>query len=141
VDDETKRAVEEANAAFYRALESSRIERMDEVWSHEEPVRCVHPGWELITGWPRVRESWVRIFEGGQKMRVHPTEVCTQVSGEFAWVTCIENITLFNDESFDTAQAVATNLFLLRDGRWLMAHHHTSLIPMIVSEADAETIQ
>jgi hypothetical protein len=74
-------------------------------------------------------------------MRVHPTEVWTQVAGEFAWITCIENITLFNDESFDTAQAVATNLFVFRGGRWLMAHHHTSLIPMIVNEADGETIQ
>jgi len=48
--------VEEANTAFYRALESGMLERMDDVWAHEDWVRCVHPGWDLLTGWIRVKQ-------------------------------------------------------------------------------------
>ncbi len=81
-------SVEEANTAFYRALESGMLERMDEVWAHEDWVKCVHPGWDLLTGWHRVRESWEMIFESGQKLRATPSDVWVQAIGDFAWVTC-----------------------------------------------------
>jgi ketosteroid isomerase-like protein len=139
--DENKAEVEEANAAFYRAAESGLIERMEEVWAHEEWVRCVHPGWDLIAGWRQVRESWANIFEGGQKMRIFASDVSVYASGGFAWVTCTENITVFYETSFDTAQAVATNLFVRRSGRWLMVHHHASPVPMFMTEAASDTIQ
>jgi ketosteroid isomerase-like protein len=138
---EDRIGVEEANNAFYRALESGQLDRMAEVWAHDDSVRCIHPGWAMISSWPRVRDSWERIFEGGQKMRASPTDVNVDTIGELAWVTCTENITVFNDESFDTAQAAATNLFVRRDGRWLMVHHHASPIPMIVSEESSDRIQ
>jgi len=138
---EDRISVEQANTAFYRALESSLIERMDEVWAHEPWVRCVHPGWDMLTGWLQVRESWMMIFEGGQKMRASPSDVSVYLSGDFAWVSCTENITIFNESSFDSAQAVATNLFIRRDGRWLMVHHHASPIPLIVPDNSSDTIQ
>src|SRR6201991_3047616 len=138
---EGKILIEQGNAGFYRALESNLLERMEEVWAHEDWVRCVHPGWDLIVGWPRVRESWEMIFEGGQRMRASPSEVWVQVIGDLAWVTCLENITVFGESSFDSAQAAATNLFISRDNRWLMVHHHASPIPMIVPDASSEVIQ
>ena len=141
MNSEDRISVEQANTAFYRALESSLIERMDEVWAHDLWVRCVHPGWDMLTGWLQVRESWIMIFEGGQKMRASPSDVSVHLSGNFAWVSCTENITIFNESSFDSAQAVATNLFIRRDGRWLMVHHHASPIPLIVPDNSSDTIQ
>jgi len=138
---ENRIAVEEANTEFYRALESGKLERMESVWAHDEWVRCIHPGWAMISGWLRVRDSWERIFESGQKMRASPTDVSVLKIGDLAWVTCTENITVFSEESFDTARAAATNLFVERAGRWLMVHHHASAIPMIVSEDSTDTIQ
>ena len=134
-------SIEEANAAFYRAIESLDLERMTEVWAHESWVKCVHPGWEMISGWRRVRDSWSRIFEDGQRMRISPSAVSVNTEGDFAWVTCLENITVFEEASFDSVQAVATNLFIRRQGRWLMVHHHASPIPMIVADNSSDTIQ
>ena len=134
-------SIEEANGAFYRAIESLDLELMTEVWAHETWVKCVHPGWEVISGWRRVRESWSRIFEEGQRMRISPSSVTISTEGDFAWVTCLENITVFEETSFDSAQAVATNLFIRRQGRWLMVHHHASPIPMIVADNSSDTIQ
>ena len=134
-------SIEEANAAFYRAIESLEIERMAEVWAHESWVKCVHPGWEMISGWRRVRDSWSRIFEEGQRMRISPSSVTVNTAGDFAWVSCIENITVFEETSFDSVQAVATNLFIRREGRWLMVHHHASPLPMIVADNSSDTIQ
>lgn len=141
MDNDERQAVEAANLAFYRALESQQIELIDELWAHESWVRCVHPGWDVISGWQRVRESWLRVFEGGHKMRVSPTDIFVQVEGSLAWVTCTENITVFDSTSFDTAQAAATNLFIRRNGRWLMVLHHASPIPMIVPDTSSNTIQ
>jgi ketosteroid isomerase-like protein len=138
---EVQDTVQEANNEFYRALESGSVERMEGVWAHDDWVRCIHPGWAMITGWLRVRESWQRIFESGQKMRASPSDVMVHQVGELAWVNCTENITVFDDESFDTAQAAATNLFVQREGRWLMVHHHASPVPMVVSEEAVNTIQ
>ena len=134
-------SIEEANAAFYRAIESQDLERMTEVWAHESWVKCVHPGWEIISGWRRVRESWSRIFEEGQSLRISPASVSVIREGDFAWVTCLENITVFEETSFDSVQAVATNLFIHRQGRWLMVHHHASPLPMIVADNSSDTIQ
>ena len=133
--------IEAANGAFYRALESGVMERMEAVWAHEDWVRCVHPGWEMIVGWARVRESWETIFEGGQHMRASPSEVSVRVLGELAWVSCLENITVFNESSFDSAQAAATNLFVRRDAGWLMVLHHASPIPVIIPDAASDVIQ
>ncbi len=138
---ETKIAVEQANTAFYRALESGMIERMDEIWAHEDWVRCVHPGWDLLTGWQKVRDSWEMIFQSGQKLRAAPSNVWVQIDGNLAWVTCTENITVFNESSFDSALAAATNLFLNHEGRWLIVHHHASPIPIVVPNNSSDTIQ
>lgn len=138
---DVKILAEQANADFYRALESGVLERMEDVWAHDDWVRCVHPGWEMIVGWRRVRESWEMIFEGGQRMRASPSDVWVRVLGEIAWVSCLENITVFNESDFDSAQAAATNLFVWRDGRWLMVHHHASPIPMVVPETASDVIQ
>jgi ketosteroid isomerase-like protein len=141
MESEDRQQVEEANLAFYRALEANSVERMEKVWAHDAWVRCVHPGWDMIVGWGRVRDSWERIFESGQKMRVSPSDVWIQTSGDVAWVTCTENITVFDEQSFESAQAVATNIFVRREGRWLMSLHHASPIPMIVPDASSDTIQ
>ena len=141
MSDDVRMLVEEANAAFYRALESGVLERMVEVWAHEDWVRCVLPGWEMVVGWARVRDSWEAIFDGGQHMRAAPSEVWVRIIGDLAWVSCLENITVFNESSFDSAQAAATNLFMQRDGRWLMVLHHASPTPMIIPDASSDTIQ
>ncbi len=138
---ETKEAVQAANIEFYKAIEAAMIERMEALWSHSEEVRCVHPGWDLLIGWGRVRESWERIFESDQRMRIHPSAVRVSTVEGFAWVTCIENITVFQDHSFDTVQAAATNLFIRHNDRWLLVHHHASPIPMIVPDTASDIIQ
>jgi ketosteroid isomerase-like protein len=138
---EDEKEIQAANAEFYAALEQASVDRMSGIWLHEDWVRCVHPGWDLIVGWRRVKESWERIFESEQALKVSPSEVWVHLSGELAWVTCTEHITVFNESSFDSVQAIATNMFVNRNGRWLIAHHHASPVPMVVPEVASETIQ
>jgi ketosteroid isomerase-like protein len=138
---QSEETIKSANLEFYRAIESGVIERMEDVWWHTENARCVHPGWNLLVGWTRIRAAWEQIFASEEKMRISPTDVYIYYSGDLAWVTCTENITVFQETSFDTVQAVATNLFIQREGKWLMLHHHASPIPTMALDMQSDTIQ
>ena len=98
-------AVEEANARFYRAFEALDLAAMDAVWAHDDDVKCVHPGWPLLTGWAAVRESWQAIFANTEEMRFTLSDVRGRVA-----VTAI----------------LATNLFARAGDEWRMVHHHAS---------------
>jgi ketosteroid isomerase-like protein len=136
-------AVEDANERFYRALESCVLEDMEAVWLHEAWVKCAHPGWELITGWELIRESWKRIFQNTSGMRVRASDVFIRVEGDFAWVTCVEHLALFLDHTTAPASAVtaATNLFYRVGEQWLMVHHHASQTPNMPLINESDTIQ
>jgi ketosteroid isomerase-like protein len=118
--------VEEANAAFYRAFESLDIAEMDAVWAHGDHVRCVHPGWPLLCGWDAVRGSWRRIFENTEEMRFSLSAVTVEVVGDFAWVTCTENILSEVGDRVAVTAILATNLFERAATGWLLVHHHAS---------------
>lgn len=91
VSERDRNAVLEANAAFYEAFESGRIENMERVWAGSEIDRCIHPGWPILSGWPSVRQSWLGIFNGSSRIHIEIEEVEVLVVGDLAFVTCIES--------------------------------------------------
>ena len=123
-------AVGAANLAFYRALESRDVRLMESVWSHDDGVTCVHPGWHRLDGWSEVRRSWENIFANSRPWTVSCEDVRIAVAGDLAWVTCVDVIVPFGaDEGADAARMQATNLFGRVDGEWRLLHHHASPSP------------
>ena len=120
------KAVAEANARFYRAFEALDLAAMDAVWAHGEHVKCVHPGWPLLTGWPAVRESWQAIFANTEEMRFTISDVRVETARDLGWVTCTENILSDVRGRVAVTAILATNLFARSDDAWLMIHHHAS---------------
>jgi SnoaL-like protein len=134
-------ALRDANDRFYRALESLDLPTMDAVWCQEGWVRCIHPGWDALVGWPAVRRSWAQIFQSTPWMRVTPTEVEVRIYGELGVVACAENITAGSEGDVGVAVAQATNLFLKTPQGWRMIHHHASSAPVQVTQPFSGTIQ
>lgn len=126
-----------ANRRFYAALETLDLDAMDALWLHEEWVGCVHPGWELLTGWEEVRSSWERIFENTRRMQVGVSNVAVCIEGGTAWVNCVEQVTSSFDAGFSTAWVQATNIYCRRNGEWFLVHHHASPFP----RNEEETVQ
>ena len=60
---------EEAELAFYDALERADINRLMQVWSDEEEIVCVHPGGLRVVGHHAVQESWQEIPHGPGRFR------------------------------------------------------------------------
>jgi len=129
--------IENSNSRFYEAFESLSIEKMEEVWKHSDNTICIHPGWEMFTGWTAIRESWTRIFENTRTIKFFITNTKIKTFENIAIVVCLENIdTVIDDENIFRMGVIATNIFEEQNFRnnsdynndWLMVHHHGSVL-------------
>jgi hypothetical protein len=134
-------ALRRANERFYAALESLDLRAMEELWLHEGWVQCIHPGWEALVGWPRVRRSFEEIFASTRWLRVTPTAVREVLFPGLGLVSCSENLTLGGEGELDLAVAHATNLFQKTPAGWKMFHHHASASPVGVTQPFSGTVQ
>jgi ketosteroid isomerase-like protein len=139
-DDEIVQKVNKTNTEFYRAFESLSIEMMDKLWKHDENIVCIHPGWDLFTGWLAIRESWLTIFENTEMIKFTITNTKIRTFDKVAVVVCLENIdtTSANGQAIKIG-VIATNIFERSEqlNEWLLIHHHgspvTNYIPPNVS--------
>jgi ketosteroid isomerase-like protein len=112
------------NAVFYDAFEHRDLDRMSDVWRHDDSITCVHPGWPALHGWAAVSASWVGLFTGPQRLQFIVTNEQAHVSGDTAWVTCDENLL----DSGTTQAVAATNVFVRDAGYWKLIVHHASAV-------------
>src|SRR5260221_9317496 len=108
---------QDAEAAFYEALEAGELEAMMEVWAEDEEIVCVHPGGARLAGYDQVRESWAQIFGSGQRLKVH---ISNQVvlSGMMLAVHSVHENILVQGESRSRSPVAATNVYLRTGNAW-----------------------
>ena len=126
---------QDAENAFYEALESRDLDAMMAVWAEDEEILCVHPLGARLTGQDQVRESWAQIFTGEGHARVHVSHQVA-ISGMMIAVHNVqENFTLEAEsrgqQASDSRPApiVATNIYLRTGAGWRMIVHHASPAP------------
>jgi ketosteroid isomerase-like protein len=132
---------QDAEAAFYEALESADLDAMMQVWAEDEEIVCVHPGGPRLAGFEQVRGSWAQILGSGQKLKVHVTNQVVLSSMMLAIHSVHENI-IVEGESRSRGAVAATNVYLRTGGGWRMILHHGSPTPpeARVPAADAPKI-
>ena len=119
---------QDAEAAFYDAVERADLEALMAVWAEDEEIVCVHPGGPRLSGYTAIRDAWRRIFEGGPRLKVRLSGTTT-VQTPFTVVhTVIEHISVRNDES-KRAPVIATNVFVRSTVGWRLVLHHVSPAP------------
>lgn len=116
---------QDAENAFYEALERSDLEGMMAVWAEDEDIVCVHPGGPRLTGQDQVRESWARIFAGGGPARVHISQQVAISAMMLAVHSVHENFAV-EGEAQPRPPIVATNVYLRTAAGWRMLVHHAS---------------
>ena len=121
-------SAQDAENAFYEALERSDLEGMMAVWAEDEDIVCVHPGGPRLTGQDEVRESWARIFKGGGRTRVQITHQVAISALMLAVHSVHENFRL-EGEAQPRPPIVATNVYLRTAAGWRMIVHHASPAP------------
>ena len=115
---------QDAEAAFYNALEKNDLDAMMEVWAEDEEIVCIHPGGPRRVGFEQVRESWAQIFASGQKLTVRLTHRVQMTSSMLAVHSVHENLAVAAEQTAGTA--VATNVFTRSSDGWRMLAHHAS---------------
>jgi ketosteroid isomerase-like protein len=131
-------AVEQANQAFYDAVERSDLDALEELvltGPLAETVSVVHPGWPVLRGRREVMRSYALIMANTEYIQFFLTDVEVAVDGDTALVTCTENILTGGpaDEDSDSGLGplvgglvVATNVFRRTPEGWRLWVHHGS---------------
>ena len=127
-EDEIIVQVQKINSEFYHAFENLSIERMEGLWKHEDNIVCIHPGWDLFTGWLAIRESWITIFHNTEMIKFIITNTKVRVFDNIAVVVCLENIETLLDGEIVRLGVMATNIFEQIENQWLLIHHHGSSV-------------
>ncbi len=121
---------QEAEAAFYEALEQTNLDAMMGVWSTEEDVVCIHPQGSTLAGFDAVRESWREIFSSGEKLRFRLVQHHTFTGLLLSIHVVLEHARLEGgDES--PHPIIATNVYMRSEKGWCMILHHASPSPAI----------
>ncbi|MET7858869.1 nuclear transport factor 2 family protein [Streptomyces sp. NPDC005318] len=128
-------AVEQANTAFYEAMERGDFDALSAVWlpGEELTVSCVHPGWPVLSGRGEVLRSYALIMANTEYIQFFLTDVGVSMTGDTALVTCTENI-LSGGPAEDGGElgplvgqlVVATNVFRRTSDGWKLWSHHGS---------------
>lgn len=118
--------VRSANASFYRALEHRDMEELGRVWSHQDDIKCVHPGWRLLRGWPAIRASFKRQFEAVDFQKFGVEDQFIDIHGPVAVVTMTE-VVLFQKQGVTAEKRVqVTNVYRREGSDWKLILHHGS---------------
>lgn len=128
---------QDAETAFYDALEHADLDAMMAVWAEDEEIVCVHPTGPRLAGHEQVRESWRQIFSGGGGVRLQVAQVvATQAMmvavhsvHETAAVTAAAPASAPRGAGQASATVVATNVYLRTAAGWRMIVHHASHAP------------
>ncbi|MFD7712603.1 nuclear transport factor 2 family protein [Streptomyces sp. NPDC059786] len=153
-------AVEQANTAFYEAMERGDFEELSSLWltpadlGYDEEVHdpadagvisCVHPGWPVLFGRGEVLRSYALIMANTEYIQFFLTDVHVSVTGDTALVTCTENILSGGPAPEDGDElgplvgqlVVATNVFHRTSDGWKLWSHHAS--PVMAESGDDES--
>ena len=81
-----------ANARFYSALSLADVSAMHGVWLKSHQATCLHPGWNKITGYEAILQSWAAIFVNQGPTHIWCSDESVIFESGLAWVTCIEHV-------------------------------------------------
>ncbi|MFF2326788.1 MULTISPECIES: nuclear transport factor 2 family protein [unclassified Streptomyces] len=138
-------AVEQANTAFYEAMERGDLEALSGLWLPGEDltVSCVHPGWPVLTGRGEVLRSYALIMANTEYIQFFLTDLGVSMTGDTALVTCTENILSGGPAEDGNALGplvgqlvVATNVFRRTPDGWKLWSHHGS--PVLTESGEDE---
>ncbi|MGE7391349.1 nuclear transport factor 2 family protein [Streptomyces sp. NPDC004126] len=135
-------AVEEANTAFYAAMEQGDFDTLSALWLEDE-ISCVHPGWPVLSGRGEVLRSYALIMSHTEYIQFFLTDTKVALIGDTALVTCTENI-LSGGPAPEAGElgplvgqlVVATNVFRRTPDGWRLWSHHGS--PVLTDSDDED---
>ena len=123
---------DEAEVAFYEALEQGDLEGLMAVWATDEELVCIHPGGPRIEGFDAIRESWRQILAPGSRLQIRLSDIQRFEGMLYALHVVCEWVSDGANPRQSTP-VFCTNAYLLTDHGWRMVLHHASPAPRVAS--------
>ncbi|MGA2552245.1 MAG: nuclear transport factor 2 family protein [Burkholderiaceae bacterium] len=119
---------DDAEQAFYEALEHANLEALMDLWSEDDEIVCIHPGGPRLVGHAAIRAGWKSMFANGP---VHARRVQIQVAqGPLSAVhSLIEQVIVAQQGETRVVNVFATNVYFKGPQGWRLVLHHASLTP------------
>ena len=118
---------EEAEHAFYEALEQADVVRLMQVWADDEEVVCIHPGGSRIkSAIRRCRNPGNRCWPTAP---AYPPAAATMLSMMCAVHVLVEQVAVRTREGTQFANCYVTNIYHKGPTGWRMVMHHASPAP------------
>ena len=124
---------QDAENAFYEALQRADIEALMAIWAEDEEIACVLPGGPRLADYATIREAWQQIFSSGTRLRVRITEPSVVQTPFTAVHSLIVEISVAGSD-VPRAPIVATNVYVRGPQGWRLLIHHASPSPPVAPE-------
>jgi len=119
---------ENAELAFYDALERADLDAMSKVWEGARNPVCIHPASAPLRGLREILSSWEQIFQGGPEMHLRVEMLEKTLTEDLAIHLVAEYIRLSGDAE-ERPPVFATNIYRRCRFGWRMVVHHASPTP------------
>lgn len=130
---------QDAEAAFYDALERGDLDAMMAIWAEDEEVVCVHPDGERLAGFAAVRESWRLIFASGRHASVRVTDAVRRQGVLMALHSAHEHYSVAGEEQ-QRPPVIASNVFMRGAQGWHLLSRHASSAPAQLAAGISATL-
>jgi ketosteroid isomerase-like protein len=117
---------QDAEAAFYDALQRGDLEAFMSVWAEDEEIVCILPGGPRLAGYASVRETWRRIFETERRFSITISQPIILQGMLVSVHNLHEQINLKSREAGQTTPVLATNVYIRGALGWRLLVHHAS---------------
>ena len=128
--DADRRAVLEANRAFYEAFNERDVEAMADLWQRSDDVTCIHPHRNVTKGHTEILRTWRAILTNPDQPKIVFAAEDARIVGDLGIVAGREVVA--------GVPIVATNIYQRTSSAdwtdnadappdtWLLIHHHGS---------------
>ncbi len=130
---------QDAETAFYDALERADLDAMMAIWAEDEEVFCTHPNGARQTGFAAVRESWRQTFSIGPRASVRLSEQVQRQGILLAVHSALEHYTVPGEEA-PRPPVIASNVYVRGAQGWHLLSRHASCAPGAVSADISATL-
>jgi ketosteroid isomerase-like protein len=120
---------QEAEDAFYDALEECNLDRMLSVWADSEDISCLLPMYPLIQGRKGVEEVFSHLLASGQGVELSVTHLSWIQTDEFAIHQVEETILKVPADTPPPPPFYGTNIYRKDDHGWRLIIHQNAPTP------------
>lgn len=130
---------QDAETAFYDAIERADLDAMLGIWAEDEEVVCIHPQGERASGFTQVRESWRQAFAGGAHATLRLSDAIQRQGVLLAMHSVHEHYSVPGEER-PRPPVIATNVYVRGAQGWHLLARHASPAPAAIPGTASATL-